>query len=269
MHTISGWARDHKWTSRFLIIGIHIVITLLALYIGRTLQDLSFPFSQSVFWVAMLLFIATAACYPDKRTKKAYASASVYYIHQKTCDFLLPVFTFLMVCFIGNSPANLVLSSFTSQGSSLMQPAGNENPVKIAEDVKPGARSLKLSRTERKALIRKLKTQIKQAFQQGNEQKKNRGTKIALVVLASLVSLGLLYLVAALACSLSCNGSEAGAILVLVFGISGVVTLFIVVIKAIFKVKPAKPVNVEEPVSAPVKNANPESIEKIQQAELK
>jgi hypothetical protein len=161
-----------------------------------------------------------------------------------------------MICFIGNSPGNLVLSSFTSQGSSFIQPAGSEKPGKITEDVKPGSvRPIKLSRTERKALVRKLKMQIRQAFRQGNEQKKNRGTKIALVVLASLVSLGLLYLLAGLACSISCNGSEAGAILVLIFGISGIVTLYIVVIKAIFR-KREKPVKVEEPALLPVNNTN-------------
>jgi hypothetical protein len=249
MHTISIWARDHKWTSRFLVSGIHIVLTGLAFYIGQALQDMSILFSNSLFWGAMLSFIAIAACYPDKKTKKAYASASVYYMHQKTCDFLLPVFTFLMICFIGNSPGNLFLSSFTSQGASLVQPADRENSVKKTEDVKPAVRGLKLSRTERKALVRKLKTQIKQAFQQVNEQKKNRGTKIALVVLASLVSLGLLYLVAALACSLSCNGSEAAAIAVLVLGITGIITLLVVVIKAIFRTKREKPVEVEEPVT--------------------
>ena len=54
-----------------------------------------------------------------------------------------------------------------------------------------------------------------------------------LKILAIVAALGLLLLVGALACELSCNGSDAAAIIVGVLGTAAVVIGFVAVMKAI------------------------------------
>ena len=66
--------------------------------------------------------------------------------------------------------------------------------------------------------------------------------KILLIVLSVLVALILLYGVAGLACTLSCNGSEAAAWLVGILGLAGIAAGLFFVIRAIIgrKRKPKK-----------------------------
>jgi hypothetical protein len=68
--------------------------------------------------------------------------------------------------------------------------------------------------------------------------------KIALIILSVLVALGLILLVAALACSLSCGGSSGAAILVGLGGTGLVILLLTLAIKGINgkKKKEEKPV---------------------------
>ena len=65
-----------------------------------------------------------------------------------------------------------------------------------------------------------------------------------------LLALILAYGVAALACSLSCAGSDAAAVIVAVLGLTGIVFLTIVLIRGILrKSKKEKETKPESPVS--------------------
>ena len=97
---------------------------------------------------------------------------------------------------------------------------------------------------ERKKL---LKEQIS-AIKKDNDMSK--GAKVALIILSVAIALGLLYAVAALACNISCGGSEAGAIVVMVGGAAVVTFLLIIAIKSITgkKKKPKKTdINPDDP----------------------
>lgn len=61
------------------------------------------------------------------------------------------------------------------------------------------------------------------------------GAKAGLIILSVLLAIGLLYAVAALACNISCDGSEAGVV-VMIGGAAVTVFLLIVAIRA----KPGK-----------------------------
>ena len=64
----------------------------------------------------------------------------------------------------------------------------------------------------------------------------------AFEVMATIVAaLGVLYLLAGLACSLSCSGSEGLAVLVTILGISGVVFGSVALMQTIFKTKKKNP----------------------------
>jgi len=62
---------------------------------------------------------------------------------------------------------------------------------------------------------------------------KTTGEEIALIILTCIAAVGLLYLVAALACTLSCNGSDAAAIIVAVLGTVAVIWGAVAVIRSI------------------------------------
>ena len=80
---------------------------------------------------------------------------------------------------------------------------------------------------ERKVLLKQQLRSIRRADEM------SKGAKIVLTVLSILVALFLIGLVLALACSLSCDGSVAGAILVGVGGTALVILLFVLAIRAI------------------------------------
>ena len=84
---------------------------------------------------------------------------------------------------------------------------------------------------ERKKL---LKEQIR-GIKKTNELSK--GEKVALTILAVLAALGLLFLVASLACNLSCSGSDAAAVIVGLGGGALVIVLLVVAIRAIYNKK--------------------------------
>ena len=70
----------------------------------------------------------------------------------------------------------------------------------------------------------------------------SKGGKVALIILSVIVALGLLYLVAALACNISCSGSEGGAIILAVGGTALVIFLLVITLRAILgKKKKPKP----------------------------
>jgi hypothetical protein len=65
--------------------------------------------------------------------------------------------------------------------------------------------------------------------------------------LSVVVAIGLIYLVAALACSLSCNGSDAAALIVGIGGAALVAFLLIIAIRAITGKKKKKVIIQDQP----------------------
>jgi hypothetical protein len=82
---------------------------------------------------------------------------------------------------------------------------------------------------ERKNLLKEQVRSIKKA------DTLSEGGKAGLIVLSVLVAIGLLALVAGLACNLSCNGSEGAAALVGIGGTALIIFLLFLVIKGIKK----------------------------------
>jgi hypothetical protein len=94
---------------------------------------------------------------------------------------------------------------------------------------------------EKKKLLKKQVKEIKTA------KDISQGGKIALIFLSILVALGLLYLLAALSCSIACNASGGLALVVAVLGTTGIIILLAFVIRAITgKKKKKKPAIIKE-----------------------
>jgi len=157
-----------------------------------------------------------------------------FYKKQKLCDVLLLSIAFLMfVCISSDkTPVETYFRTInTVYASKPILP--KDSTFKNYKSLAAFSASIKdengklLKWKERKKL---LKEQVK-AIKKSKET--SEGGKVALIILSVIVAIGLIYLVAALACNLSCSGSDAAAVLVGVGGTALIVFLLILVIRSI------------------------------------
>ena len=95
MYHLSRWANTHLWQARLLIIGIHVVMTVLALRLGLRLFVNGFQFSDAIQLLFVGIFLLGWAVYPISRQQSSYA-------RRKFSDLLLAFSTFLMLTALGN-----------------------------------------------------------------------------------------------------------------------------------------------------------------------
>jgi hypothetical protein len=80
---------------------------------------------------------------------------------------------------------------------------------------------------------KELRGELKTALQQKKQGSKNAGDDTWLIILIILGALLATYLLLALACEISCAGSDAGAIAVSVIGLAGIIWGTIALIKSV------------------------------------
>ncbi len=233
MKHLSIWAHRHHWPARFLMIFAWIILFFLAIISGANLMKQNILLSPAVFSTMVVVFLLAVLFYPFRQQRKTI-KANLHYRWQKSCDFLLAFSSFGMVLFAGNQPGIL----FQRYGSLY---AATTSPVSLPKD--SSAKTIlpikefskKMYDADGKLL--KWKEQKNMLKQQVKAIKSSPGMskagKTMLTILAVLAALGLLLLVAALACDLSCNGSGAAAVLVGAAGTGLIIFLLIAVVRAI------------------------------------
>ena len=194
------------------------------------LEKLNAVLPSSVFVTSIVAFFITFLIYPHKQQRNTKKIIS-FYAWQKSCDILVAAASFIMVIYVANKPETL-FSGYQFVHAALISrtslPADSID--KSYKSIKDFTSSMKdengnlLKWKERKKL---LKTQLK-AIRKADDMAK--GEKAALIILSVIVAIGLLALVGSAACTLSCNGSNAAAILVAIGGSALVVWLLIFVI---------------------------------------
>lgn len=243
MRKISFWAKDHKWSSRFIIVTSFIVLNILGIVTGKLLGSLEITIPVSVLFFVAGLYCVGFIAYPSRSLKGQKLTAAAFYVRQKSCDLMLVASTFCMIVYFSNRPGEIFnyttdLNAAIASGSSFPKDSAVFTPKTIAAF----AASLKnetgksLKWKEKRSL---LKAQIR-AIKKDREMPS--GAKVGLIILSVLVALGLIYAIAALACTLSCGGSEGAAVLVMVGGAGLVAFLLFIAIRAILgkKKKPKK-----------------------------
>jgi hypothetical protein len=235
MRKISLWAKNHKISARFGIVSIYILLNGLGILIGVLLRELEFTFSVTALVSFVCLFLAGLFVYPSK-DQKVKLSRRAFYVKQKSCDFILVSSSFLMVVFLANRPEKLFINSATMRAavsSVLSRPIGKDSVVKPYKTLNEFSASMKdqdgktLKWKERKKLLKEQVREIRRSNDLSD------GAKALLIILSILAALGLLYLVAALSCNLSCSGADAAAIIVGIGGAALVIFLFIIAMRAI------------------------------------
>ncbi len=233
MKSISRWGKNHKQLTRLIIILSFILLTFLGIVTGTFLTDFGITTPAILFLSCILVYLMAVVTYPDKSLKGKKITHAIFYTRQKTCDLLLAISTFFMIICLANDPQR-ISSIFNPLYAATPAPViPKDSSVKKYASFAAFSASLKdengksLKWKEKKKL---LKTQIR-AIKKADDLSK--GGKVALIILSVLAAIGLIYLVAALACSISCNGSEAAAIIVGVGGAALIIFLLIVAIRAI------------------------------------
>jgi uncharacterized membrane protein YeaQ/YmgE (transglycosylase-associated protein family) len=232
MKRISFWAGTHVTIARLLIVIIRILLAVLAFYTGMKLNKMQIILpANAIYPATLLILLLTILAYPTRR--KTSFSKKWTYVKQKTCDFILPLGSFLFITTMVNN-ADLVSSYSPAYGSEIIK-----NPT-AQEILASGKTKESLTRIEKKILKKEFYKQLKiyaAAKITGDKAKSGEAWKIILAIIGAV---GLLFLLASLACSLSCNGSDAAAVIVGILGLVGIIWAFVSLTKRIHR-GPKKP----------------------------
>lgn len=238
MRKLSFWARYHKKAARLIIVSSFLLLTLIGYYTGTWMNDLGISLSETILLLAVLMYIAGVTTYPKRHGSLKRSKRKSFYIHQKICDTGLAVSTFLMIVYLANQPGTFIhtfIPASAISGNNLVLP--KDSSAKTYKSLRDFSASIKdkegklLKWKERKKLLKEQVRSIKKAHNL------SKGVKVILIILAVIVALGLAALVGALACELTCNGSEGAALLVGIGGTALISFLLIITIRAIKKGK--------------------------------
>lgn len=251
MKKISLWAKHHQWSARLIIIFSFCLLTIAAIITGMLLEQLEIIISPVFLLFALGIYFVTILLYPLVSTKRKLPSL-IYYRRQKLSDALLTASTFLMLAFISNDKFQRLNYFPIVQAAIVSKPVSTtDSTVRTYKSIAAFSASLKdengksLKWKERRKMLKEQVRAIKKS------KEPSQGAKVALIVLSVIAALGLIYLVAALACSISCGGSEAAAVIVGMGGTALVIFLLVITIRAILgrKKKPKK-IIIDEPMKS-------------------
>jgi hypothetical protein len=208
MLSISQWASKHTLTARTMLVTSHIMLTILAVTMGKFMSNLAINIHPAFLYSSMLLFSIAFIGYPIKKRNIPFSKR---YRKQKSFDALLAFSTFLMILCQSNLSAS---SSSIPTASAWAPKRANHSIIKKTETRKQKGRILHFL-----------------------ESSKNYSSteKTLITILAIIGAAGLLYLLAALACTISCNGAEGAAIAVGIVGTAAIIFLFVKLMKHLNK----------------------------------
>lgn len=232
MKRISTWGRQHKYAARVIIVISFTILTALGIIAGLLSNELGITISSLAFFVAVGIYFIAVWAYPAQHLKRTRLSRAAFYARQKTCDIALAASTFAMILFFANQPGRIFHYSPGLQSAlaaELVVPKDSTVKHKTIADFSASMKDATGNTLKWKEKKKLLKEQIKAI----KKSDLSRGAKVALIILSVLVALGLLALIGALACDLSCGGSEGAAVLVLTLGSAVVLLLFLLAIKGI------------------------------------
>lgn len=215
MKTMAYWAAAHPLQARWSIAGLQVSLGLLAITQGYLLWQMDWLLSPAIIYTAVSALAFAIFVYPFADSPRlAWWS---HFGRRKTGDFLLAAVAYIMVLQLSIAGYDYL-----------------SRPVEVTGQ----AEFMVHSRTStiKKGFVYKLKA-LKNTIREhlADERTPVSFWQILLLLLSIVVAFYLLYIVAALSCSISCNGSTALATVVLVLGSAAVIFLLILGIKAIFK----------------------------------
>jgi hypothetical protein len=218
MRKISLWAKHHRFEAIALLVVIKLLLAVIAFYIGSALLEMNIHIPFIVCIIALIVLVVTALLYPSRRFTGL--SKKQFYIRQKSCDFLVATCSFVMIGTLFNT--NLTIPGVTISSASNVVISTSPSAEEILASLQYRDKST-LTRQEKRILNQEFKKQIKVYAIAKITGNKKGAEKAVFIILTIIVAIGLLALVASLACSLSCNGSDAAAVIVGVLGVAAII----------------------------------------------
>ena len=209
MRKIACWAASHPWSARFILVFLYLPLNIAGIVLGDLLFDIGIEFPPYILYTACFIALATMAYYPSRRypvfTKNFFAK-------RKTADFMLLCCTVCMIAFTGNHlNSGQTYSLINSAGGS--PSAGNYySGIASVRPAQPAGKTV-----TKKQLRKKVFSWLKSMRKKYKDMPD--GVKILYILLAALVIIVTLYLILALACSISCGGLQAIGYVLLLLGI--------------------------------------------------
>jgi hypothetical protein len=246
MYRLSLWGRHHVWPARFLIVASYLLLNLLGWALGEQLALNGIYLTQVHFYLGAVLVLIPFFAYPSKQRKRDYKH---FYAFQKTCDGLLVAGTFVLILCLAQ-PRSLPQPwmGVPAGATEVVTPVPTQPVVQKKSVFRKAANTAIRWLGVDKAVQKKIQKNAQRLMYE--YKRSSTGGKIALIFLTVLVAAALGILVLSLSCSLSCNGSDAAAILVGVLGMGLIIFLSVKVIQRITRgPKPKAPVTTDPPPS--------------------
>ncbi len=231
MKRISAWAKHHSLAARICITVIKIILVWMAWVTGNGLQELNLYIPGEICAIVALVLLLIVLLYPSNKTGRTGQNRS--YAFRKSCDFMLSACSFLLIVTIVNT-GFLVGQTSSSYASTTALSSLDKRPT--AEEI---LQSLKtrdkhsLTRQEKRILKKEFNQQLKNYIKAKITRKKEAADKALLIMLTIIGAVGLMYLLAALVCTLSCNGAEAAAVILAIIGAAGIIVGTVLIINRI------------------------------------
>jgi len=229
MRKLSLWAKHHPAHARTIIIFSHCLLIYLGYFLGVQLLETNTVLSPLWLYLFIGIFFISGATYPSKKGN---------YTKRKIYDLVVACCSFFMVLCLSNQLNTPVSVYETAHATTAVNPSPYKyaEAKKLLEQFKNGEKTKFTSKGKR--IIRKeFNYQLLQYAKAKITGDKKSGEEAGLIILACIAAVGLFILLMGLACSLSCNGSDAAAIVVGVLGTAAIVWGLIALIRSIQRKK--------------------------------
>ncbi|MGK2864802.1 MAG: hypothetical protein ACSLE0_22920 [Chitinophagaceae bacterium] len=235
MKKISYWGKNNKPYARFLIIISFLFLTALGILTGTLLSESGVQISTYTLLILISIYIISITLYPYLEKKRSGKKPAREYTRHKTFDFILASTGFCMIICMSNQPNYLFQNSASLFATELInETTPGDSSLKTYKSISAFAGSMKDASGKSlswKAKKKLLKIQVKE-IQKSKDM--SGAAKAGLIILSVIIALGLLALVAALSCELSCSGSGGAAALVGIGGTALIIFLLVITIRAIY-----------------------------------
>lgn len=230
MKSISYWGRNNPRKTRLIIAISHILLIINALFLGFLSFYKGLVFPKWILIALPILFFGVYLSYPFKGIRTGLFKQS--WFRQKTHDIVFILFYVLIITIgfnrFASSPVTVSNSSHGPPAQFIVHKSSPDVNMDRGNGIWQTLKELK------KEVKNELK-ELKKDFKNKRKNKWSTAAEILLVVGSLLAALVLIWLVGALACSLSCSGMEGLAIIVLILGWGGTILLTVLAIRKILK----------------------------------
>ena len=228
IYHLSKWAQQNPRKSWVIIIISTLISVGLHHYSGVFLFAYDIIIPDPLAWSISIIAMLAIWYYPKNR--KFAGKGSKGFQKRKSLDFLIFILGAILVVYLGNRRAAEIWND-PDLASSEMQILSQEVDLKDIHFVssrvnESSTPSFSLSKKELKKQIKRqirelrklIKTEVKELKARRKKGERDVGVNILLTILTLALVFGLGILVAALACSVSCNGNETLGAIILIIG---------------------------------------------------